>query len=388
MKIVGRHYVTARAVEIEIVGQRIAGLTPCETTDPDLPWIAPGWVDLQINGYGGQEFTSSDLTPEKAIAIGHSLTRFGVTRFCPTLTTASREALLAGLTTVRRACHQSPDFAALVAGIHLEGPYISAEEGARGAHPLQHCRPPDAAEFELLNQAAEGQIRLVTLSPEFDGSASFIAGLVAGGVRVAIGHTAANATQIAAAVDAGATLSTHLGNGAHAWLRRHPNYLWDQLAEDRLTASLIVDGHHLPPAVVKTFVRAKTTDRVVLVSDLSGFAGLPPGRYDTALCPLEILADGRLVVAGQRDLLAGAGEPIGTGVVGVMRYAGVDRATAVAMASLQPARLLGIDEVTLAVGDRADLVAFDLPLDAAGLPTALRVRQTIVAGRVALADRA
>ena len=105
---------------------------------------------------------------------------------------------------------------------------------------------------------------------------------------------------------------------------------------------------------------------------MSGFAGLPPGRYDTELCPLEILADGRLVVAGQRDLLAGAGEPIGTGVVGVMRWAGVDRATAVAMASIQPARVLGIEAVTLAAGDRADLVAFDLPLDAAGLPTAAR----------------
>ncbi|HEY1785784.1 MAG TPA: amidohydrolase family protein, partial [Pirellulales bacterium] len=304
-------------------------------------------------------------------------------RFCPTLTTASREGLVAGMATVRQACRQSPEFAALVAGIHLEGPYISAEEGPRGAHPVAHCRPPDLEEFQMLAEAAEGLIRLVTLSPEYNGTAAFIAALVARGVRVAIGHTAANSEQIRAAVDAGATLSTHLGNGAHARLRRHPNYLWDQLAEDRLTATLIVDGHHLPSAVVKTFVRAKTTDRVVLVSDLSAFASLPPGRYDTALCPLEILADGRLVVAGQREMLAGAGQPIGTGVVGVMRSAGVDRATAVAMASIQPATVLGIDAVTLAVGDRADVVTFDLPLDAAGLPTALNVRQTIVAGRLA-----
>ncbi len=170
-------------------------------------------------------------------------------------------------------------------------------------------------------------------------------------------------------------------------LRRHPNYIWDQLAEDRLTATLIVDGHHLPPAVVKTFVRAKTPNRVILVSDLSGFAGLPPGRHKTDLCDLEILDDGKLVVAGQRDLLAGAGEPIGTGVVGIMRDAGVDRATAVETASAQPARVLGVDAGTLSVGDRADLVMFSLPLDAAGLPTALNVRQTIVAGRVALDRR-
>ncbi len=383
MRIVGRHYVTEQAVEVEIAGGQIVGLTRCDTTDRDLPWLAPGWVDLQINGYGGHEFSSPQLSPDDVIAVGARLTRFGVTRFCPTVTTASRETLVAGLTNIRRACQQSPEFNALVAGIHLEGPYISSEDGPRGAHPKAHCRPPDVAEFDALAEAAGGRIRLVTLSAEFAGAPELIAHAVARGVRVAIGHTAANSDQIAAAVAAGATLSTHLGNGAHTMLRRHPNYLWDQLAEDRLSATLIVDGHHLPPAVVKTFVRAKSPQRIILVSDLSGWAGLPPGRYDTELCALEVLENGRLVVAGQRDWLAGAGEPIGSGVAGVMRWAGADRATALAMASIHPAKALGIDVVTLALGDRADLVLFDLPLDAAGLPTAVRVRQTLVAGRVA-----
>jgi N-acetylglucosamine-6-phosphate deacetylase len=383
MKIVGRHYATAQVVEVEIAGRRIASLRPRESADRDLPWLAPGWVDLQINGYGGREFNAPDLSPADVIAIGQRLTRFGVTRFCPTLTTASREAIVAGLTTICQACQASPEFDALVAGIHLEGPYISAEDGARGAHPRAHCRQPDIEEFELFARAAEGRIRLVTLAPELDGASRLVAHLVTRGVRVAIGHTAANSAQIRAAVDAGATMSTHLGNGAHSMLRRHPNYLWDQLADDRLTATLIVDGHHLPPAVVKTFVRAKSAERIVLVSDLSGLAGLPPGRYDSELCPLEILDDCRLVVAGQRELLAGAAEPIGAGVVGVMRWAGADLATAAAMASIRPARALGIDVASLAVGERADLVTFDLPLDAQGLPTALNVLQTIVAGRVA-----
>ncbi|HTU25636.1 MAG TPA: amidohydrolase family protein, partial [Pirellulales bacterium] len=137
-----------------------------------------------------------------------------------------------------------------------------------------------------------------------------------------------------------------------------------------------------------TFVRAKSPDRIALVSDLSGYAGLPVGSYETALCPVEILDDGRLVVAGQRDLLAGAGEPIGKGIVGMMRFASVDRPTAIAMASAHPARMLGVEVAALAVGDRADVVTFDLPLDNAGLPTALCVRQTVVAGRLAMGEHA
>src|SRR5690606_36313484 len=153
--------------------------------------------------------------------------------------------------------------------------------------------------------AAEEAIRLLALSPEHEGSDAFIANAVQSGVLIAIGHTQATSDQIRSAVDAGARMSTHLGNGAHPMLRRHPNYLWDQLAEDRLTASLIVDGHHLPPAVVKTFVRAKGAERCVLVSDVTGMAGMPPGRYDqTSIGPVEVLEDGRLVVAGQRQYLA------------------------------------------------------------------------------------
>ncbi len=199
---------------------------------------------------------------------------------------------------------------------------------------------------------------------------------------IAIGHTAANSEQIRAAVDAGATLSTHLGNGAHRMLRRHPNYLWDQLADDRLMASLIVDGHHLPPEVVQTFVRAKTPDRCLLVSDLSGLAGLPTGRYATELCELEILADGRLVIAGQDQLLAGASRPIGVGIGNVMQFANLDLAAAVNMATRTPARLLGRPVSQLTVGDAADLVLFDLALDGDTAVDGLRVRTTVSHGTV------
>jgi N-acetylglucosamine-6-phosphate deacetylase len=151
------------------------------------------------------------------------------------------------------------------------------------------------------------------------------------------------------------------------------------LAEDRLMASLIVDGHHLPPEVVKSMVRAKTPERCILVSDVSGLAGLPPGRYPGSGCEVEILPDGRLVIAGQDQLLAGASLPIGLGVANVMQFAGVDLATAIAMATTHPARLLGLPCGSLCPGDPADLVLFELAPNSA---ERFRVRATMVAGEV------
>jgi N-acetylglucosamine-6-phosphate deacetylase len=276
------------------------------------------------------------------------------------VTTQSFDVLTHALRTVDAACSESEEVSDRVLGIHLEGPYISAEDGPRGAHPQEHCKPPDWHEFGRLQDAASGRIRIITLSPEYNGSAEFITRAAKAGVVVAIGHTAATPDQIRAAVDAGARLSTHLGNGAHGTLPRHPNYIWSQLADDRLAASLIVDGHHLPPEVVQSFVRAKTPERCILVSDLSGLAGLPPGRYETSLCELDILDNGRLVLAGQRQYLAGASRPLCDGVANVMRFAGVGLRTAIDMASRRPRALLGEPVNGLSPGSPADLVLFEL----------------------------
>jgi N-acetylglucosamine-6-phosphate deacetylase len=386
MHVVARRYDTAQAVRIEWSGDRINRIDHLDERNTAsaaeaLPFVAPGFVDIQVNGYGGQEFSSLTLTPEGVRQIVRRHYAFGVTSLCPTLTTESFEVLTHGLAAIARACDEFVDVARSVVGIHLEGPFLSAEDGPRGAHPPQHCRPPDWDFFQRLQEAAGGRIVLVTLSPEYPQAPAFIVRAVAAGVVVAIGHTGATSEQIRRAVDAGARLSTHLGNGAHRLLRRHPNYLWDQLADDRLWASLIVDGHHLPPEVVRVFVRAKTPGRVILVSDLSGLAGLPAGRHASSGCELEILADGRLVIAGQDQLLAGASRPIGVGVANVMRFAGVDLASAVAMATTRPAELLGREAVGLRAGDPANLVLFQLGdvLEGAG---GLAVLASIVAGQL------
>lgn len=368
MQLMGRRYDSGQAVCLETGNGQIARITPAEADDKALgqwPWIAPGLVDLQVNGYGGHEFSSTEITPQIVLQIAETMASFGVVQFLPTVTTQSFEILQHAMRTIVAACESFPLAGRMIAGIHLEGPYITSEDGPRGAHPLQHCRGPNWDEFQRIQEAACGRIRILTMSVEFDESPAFIERVVNSGVVVSIGHSAADSAHIRRAVEAGVRMSTHLGNGSHRTLPRFPNYLWDQLAEDRLTAGLIADGHHLPPEVVKTFLRAKTPARCVLVSDMSGSAGLPPGRYGTHLCEIEILEDGRLVIAGQRQLLAGASRPIGTGVANVMRFAGIDLPTAIDMAVAQPLRLLGLEPRTLEVGQPADLVQFRLSTDGA-----------------------
>ncbi|MFV1966579.1 MAG: N-acetylglucosamine-6-phosphate deacetylase [Pirellulaceae bacterium] len=379
MRIHGKRYDTGEYVAIHIDGERIARVDPVEATE-SLPIVAPGFVDLQVNGFGGREFMDPALTVEMVGEISQAMDAFGVTGYCPTVTTHGMALLERSMRVLARACDECAEVARRLIGIHLEGPYISPEDGPRGAHPLQHCRSPDWDEFQRLQDSAGGRIRILTLAPEYEGAPSFIARVAASGVLVAIGHTSADSEQIRAAVDAGARMSTHLGNGAHGQIRRHPNYIWDQLAEDRLTISLIGDGHHLPPSVIKCLVRAKTPTRCVLISDIVGEAGLPPGRYqNSSVGDVEVLENGRLVVAGQQQYLAGAVLPITHGVANVMRFAELNMATAVDMASTQPAQLLGLPPGRIEVGAAADLVLFDPPADDT---SPIRVRRTIHRGRM------
>lgn len=377
----GRHYATGAVCDVEITDGFISGLSESCTRravgSPDL-WIAPGLIDLQVNGFAGHDLCSGATTVDDVSALADAMTEAGVTGFCPTVTTNSQESMLASLRAIARACEALPTVAERVVGIHVEGPYLSREDGPRGAHPPAHVRNPDWDEFCCFQKAAGGRIRLLTLAPELPGAPEFIRRVSDAGVIVAIGHHAASEAQIAAAVEAGARLSTHLGNGAHAMLPRHPNYLWHQLAEDRLAASLIVDGFHLPPEVVKCFVRLKGPERLVLVSDVIAPAGQPAGLYGFMDMQVRVDGYGPVRLHGT-PYLAGAAARLAECVSNVQRFAGIRFAEAVMMASSNPARLLGLDAVrgSLRRGARADMAIFT---DAA--PDG-RLMAVIQAGRLA-----
>jgi N-acetylglucosamine-6-phosphate deacetylase len=375
-----RRYDTGEPVRVTWTGSTIASVTPLATTAETARWplVAPGLFDPQVNGYAGVWFSDPELTPEKVEAAVKPYLAMGVTRLCPTLITASHEALKNGLAAIRLACEQTDWLGQMVPGCHLEGPFISPVDGCRGAHPREHVRPASWEEFQLLQDAAGGMVRLITLAPEAPYAQDFIRKATAAGVVVSIGHTCAETQQIEAAVDAGARLSTHLGNGAQGMIRRHPNYIWDQLADDRLAASLIVDGQHLPESVVRCMLRVKGVDRIILTCDASGWAGCVPGVYGNQLGDAEVLDDGRIVVAGQRQFLAGSGVGTDTCVVKMIQFAGVSLAEAVDMAGKNAARLLGFPLPSLEAEARADLVLFDAPQPG---DEKMRVRAAVLAGQ-------
>lgn len=326
-----------------------------------LPLIGPGLVDLQVNGLGGRDFNAVPIPPGTTGAAARLLAAEGVTAFCPTVITGAAEDIAGALRAIARDCRDDPDAAAAVAGIHLEGPFISPEDGPRGAHDRRHVRPPDWELFSRWQDAAEGRIKILTLSPEWPDSAAFIARCAASGVLVSIGHTAASPAQIAEAVAAGARMSTHLGNGAHLLLPRHPNYIWEQLAQDALHACLIADGYHLPDQVLKVALRAKG-ERALLVSDAVSLSGMPPGTYETPVGGrVTLTAAGRLHLADDERLLAGSAQPLRRGV-GVLAGRGLaPLRDAWEMASLRPAALLGLPQSAgLAVGAPDDLTLFDV----------------------------
>lgn len=356
--IAGRLVGTGEPIEVYLADGRIAAIRLVPGSAADLPWLGPGLVDLQVNGYAGLDFNAPPVH-DLAGRLTRALWREGVTTYLPTIITSDDATIAARLRIIATARATDPLLTSTIGGIHLEGPFISPEDGPRGAHDRAQVRPPDWDSFQRWQGIADGAIRLVTLAPEWPGAPDFIARCVASGVAVALGHTAATAEQIDAAIAAGARLSTHFGNGAHPVLPRHPNYLWDQLARDELAASLIGDGWHLPDAVLRVVLRVKGPD-AWLVSDTVALAGQPPGDYTTPVGDrVTLTPEGRLHLAGESRLLAGSVCPLRGAIAHLVGRAIAPLDVAWAMASIRPARFLGLEAGQgLVPGAPADLVAF------------------------------
>jgi len=321
------------------------------TTDSSVRTIElPGLFDLQVNGFAGVDFNGPGLTADAAAGALRRMRATGVTRCLPTLITSSFDRFAASARILTRIAD------ATIAGIHMEGPYLSPADGPRGAHPREHLARPSVDDFRRRQEAADGRIRLVTLAPELPGALALIEHLAATGVRAAIGHTAATPVQIADAIAAGATLATHLGNGCPQLLPRHPNVIWELLGADALFASLIVDGFHLPPATVKSMIRAKGLDRTMLVTDAMAAAGChdrsapADRRYTIGDVECELGADGRVSLPGT-PYLAGSSLTLNHAIANTVRFTGLAIDAVIPMASTIPAAYMGMTTIGTVTAD-------------------------------------
>ncbi len=360
-EVVGRDLGSGDIIRVSCHDGVIESMTRTRDRTSDPGWLSPGFLDLQVNGYAGHDVNASEPSPDLIAEITEALAQRGVLGWVPTVITASEDEIVARLRAVTAARASHPAVAAAVPFAHVEGPFISTLDGPRGAHPLAEVRAIDAA--EVARWASVAQIGYVTVSPHAPAAPAEIARIVAHGIAVAVGHTHAEPAQIVAAVDAGASLSTHLGNGCLVSLPRHPNPLWTQLAEERLTVGLIGDGHHLPAETLTVMVRAKGLGRVFLVSDSADLAGLPPGRYQRAIGgEVELSADGRLGMC-QSPVLAGSAVNLAEVVRWVVSHTPFSLAQVVEMATRTPAAVVarcgGPSMSQLRRGGRADLLVLN-----------------------------
>lgn len=376
--ITGILYSDHKPVSITFNEGRITGIKrikklPAESRDL---YIAPGLIDNQVNGFAGISFTfgGGELTAEGVKKVTMELWKTGVTTYLPTLTTNSIEVLKKNFTILAK-IKDDPSLLGSIVGFHLEGPYISPLDGYRGAHPLKHVRKPDWDEFISLYEASGSNILQITVAPEIEGAMEFISKCIAIGIVVALGHHNASATTIREAIDKGARIATHLGNGCANMINRHVNPLWPQLADDRLMISIIGDGFHLLPEEIRVFYKIKGPEKTIITSDVTGFGSLPPGKYVTEEGDsIELTGEGMLRYPSQ-NVLYGSASPLKKGVGNIMKVTGCSLRDAIRMASTNPARLYGLnDRGEIAIGKRADLILFKL------IDNELVIKETYVNG--------
>ena len=268
----------------------------------------PGLADLQVNGYKGVDFSDSDLTEEKFIQTCRMVLNNGTTSFLPTMITSPEDVYRKILPLMARIIDM-PEFTGRLPGIHLEGPFISPESGVCGIHNQKWILKPDIKFLENLIEWSQGKIKLLTIAAEIEGAEDITRYAVRNGIIVSLGHQTACEHDIERIVKAGATAMTHLGNGIPNTINRHFNPIWAGLSNDNLAAMLITDGHHLPPSVIKSMIKAKGVSRCIVTSDASPLSGMPPGKYQY-LGENIILEENGLLHNTERGCLAGSSSTI------------------------------------------------------------------------------
>jgi N-acetylglucosamine-6-phosphate deacetylase len=341
-------------------------------------YICPGFIDLQVNGFAGVDYNDPASSHDEIAGSIRRMFETGVSKFLPTIITGSEERITGALRNLADFAEKGSVEAQAIAGFHVEGPHISPEDGPRGSHPQVHIRPPNIDEFERWQEAAKGGIRLITVSPEWPEMPAYVRHITRRGVVASIGHTKATREQIVAAVDAGATKSTHLGNAAHSILPKTDNYIWDQLVEDRLTAGFVVDGIHIPEVFLRASLRSKGVERSLLVTDAVMPTMCEPGPYRLGEVDVELHANGSVTVRGGTRL-AGSALRMDEAVGNTVRLGGVSLSEAISMATITPARIGRVAgrQRGLNTGDKADLVRFRWNRDS----TKLTVIETVISGQ-------
>ena len=368
---------TESLVNIDVENRKVMRIepfqegSPCDFGGVDR-YLCPGFFDPQVNGFAGVDFNSPHLTPEGLRHAARSLASAGIARFLPTLITSSQEKMIRQLKIIASALKNDPLLRKMCHGIHLEGPYISPEDGPRGVHPREFVRLPQWEELEKFQEVCEGRIKCLTLAPEVKGAIPFVKKAVVHGIVIGIGHTHATEEVIEEAVQAGACLSCHLGNATPKPLSRHQNLIRKQLVMDRLMVSIIADGIHLPREVVRDFVQTKGTDGIVLTTDSMAGAGASPGRYTMGELEVEVGSDGtaRSVTTSR---LAGSTLTMDRAITNVIQFAEIDLPSAIRMATKNGQKLFREVREEILPGDSADLVLFEYP-------GKLKVRSTWIEG--------
>jgi N-acetylglucosamine-6-phosphate deacetylase len=345
----------AHLVETKVEGIDITTDRPCIVTleqgiiretvptafDPSLPYMSPGFIDIQVNGWQGIDYSGDGVEHNTLSTVVASLAATGTTRHLPTIISSPQERICTNLESMQSARTQETILRNAIPGFHIEGPYISEEDGPRGAHNIKYIRNPERSEFREWQAASDNLVRIVTIAPERPGAIDFIEYLKGEGVIPAIGHTAADPETITCAVQAGARLSTHLGNGSHSLLPRLRNNIWAQLASDQLVASIIGDGVHLPPYVLNVIQRAKGLDNIILVSDSSPIGGLSTGKHKWGDIDVEVTVEGTLRLAGT-PYLAGAGHLLDWDIAHFKEACGISLQQAIQCCTVNPSTLLGL----------------------------------------------